>query len=299
MPYPPSSFESGVAGFLNTLSAVQGIKANKQETRIRKQAADRADQMEQVKLDEAGYDRITMPTIEAPPDQSFAQSVGSYLSKHFRGGDEPQSVVMKTHPSAHDTNVANEQAFITSRDAVHFQTERDLEGMKAALAVKLERDRQTQENSRSAANNRTSIAVAGIDHSVQERAFAQKERQQVIDDAIGAAGGHAKQAWDSIPPAVRKKYGLTSIDMNAAVDRRNAPAEELKRARAELDLQRAGQISAQSTFLPGVKPPPAAPVGVAPLGRQPLAASDKAAAQKDAAFAAHLKSLGYVKGQDY
>ena len=118
-PYPPSSFESGVAAFLNSYSLVSGIKADKQAAADRKRAADNADAMQQVQLKEAGYDRITMPTIQAPPnpDQSFAQKVGGYLSNHFGGGnDMPSEVLMKTHASARDTEIANAQTYQTGRD---------------------------------------------------------------------------------------------------------------------------------------------------------------------------------------
>lgn len=139
--YPPSSFESLVGQFLNSYGMVKGMKRDQSEQKIREQAAKRADQLEQVKLNEAGYDRLTMPTIQAPPpgDQNFAQKVGGFLSDHFGSKDQPQEIVMKTHPSAHDEDVANEQQFITGRDERAFAHTDLLEGIKAKQAADLKK----------------------------------------------------------------------------------------------------------------------------------------------------------------
>lgn len=159
MPYPPSSFESMVGNFLNSYGAVKGIQRDRSEQAIREQAAKRQDQMAQVQLDEAGYDRLTMPTIGAPPDQSFAQKVGRFLSG---GTPAPSEIIVKTHPSAHDTDVANAQAFETSRDTARFGQQTLLEGIKAQQAAALEKARQDAENQRASGHDAARIKAAGI-----------------------------------------------------------------------------------------------------------------------------------------
>lgn len=292
--YPPSSFESLVGNFLNSYGAVKGIQRDRSEQAIREQQAKRQDQMAQVQLDEAGYSRLTMPTIGPPPDESFTQKVGRFLSG---GTPAPSEVIVKTHPSAHDTDVANAQAFETSRDTAHYANERAIEELKIAAQTAESRNR-----------NKTAITVAGIDHDAQSRALEDKQRTEFFDNAVAEAGGDPVQAMKNVerfqmPQA--KKYGATRMDYHAAAARRNAPGEELKKARAELDLQRAGQVAGQSQFMapPGVKPPPgpktAAPSPTAAARLSPLADTDKQAAQKDPGFASHLQSLGYVKGRDF
>ena len=273
--YPPSSFESAVAGFLQAYGTVSGIKADKQAAADRKRAADNADAMQQVQLKEAGYDRITMPTIQAPPspDQSFAQSVGHTLKNYFSGGsDQPSSIIMKTHPSARDTEIAGNQTFELGRDQAHFTNERDVATIREQAANTRNQNTINAENTRATARNATDVQVAGLNHEIQARALFQGQRDKFFTDAVAAAGGDPVQAMKNVEqfqmPQARA-YRATRTDYHAAAARLNAPAEELKKARAELDLQRAAQLSGTGSKLlpkdlngaPRPPPPPAATGG--------------------------------------
>ena len=313
--YSPSGFEQGVAAFFGTYNAGKEQQRQQQEQALRKRQADAADQEAQVRLNEAGYDRITMPTIQAPPDQSFASKVGSFL---HGGPAEPSTIVMKTHPSGADEAAARNEAFITSRDTAHFQTERDLGQMKAAIEQQRFNATQAGLDRRAAGVQAGENYRAGLYRATSKAALGQTAKHSVVDDAIDATGGYAKPAWDAIPPAVRKQYGLTSTDMNAGTQRFMDRKAQLTREGIAGQNERAAAKGGGFLAPPGVKPPPvssAAPMpadqrGVAepaiagphspraaPL--QPLADSDKQAATKDPAFAAHLASLGYVRGRDF
>ncbi|MDQ6689069.1 MAG: hypothetical protein M3Z18_00975 [Gemmatimonadota bacterium] len=284
--YPPSPWEAGVAGFLNSYAAMKGLRIQEQDAADRKQAATDADQLNQVRLGEAGYTRQTMPKIEAPPDQSFEQKIGSFLSNHFgSGSSEPSSFLVKDHPSVRESEIANEQTFDLTRDAAHFKNERDIEGIRAAIETNRTNKVIAAENTRSAANNRTSIAVANIDHATQHEALGNTEKHAVVDDAINATGGYAQNAWNQIPDATKKKYNLTPLDMNAGtqrfMDRKAELARESNATREDIAAQRGGtQIMPRdpTSGQPITPPSPPGISGRSGSGAQQGADWDRAAA---------------------
>jgi hypothetical protein len=270
---------------------VSGVKRQKQEDTLRKRQADTADQEATVRLANEGYTRLQTPTIVAPPDQSFASRVGSYL---HGGPPDPSTFLVKDHPSSADEAAARNEAFITSRDAAISARDLQVAGVRVAGETardaadrasreKIAADTQAGENYR-----------AGLYRATSKAALGQTAKHSVVDDAIDATGGYAQKAWDRIPPAVKKQYGLTPLDMNAGtqrfMDRKAQLTREGMQSREDIAAQRGGGFLAP----PGVKAPPAAGV-VLP----PLADSDKQAAATDPGFAAHLAQRGYVKGRDF
>ena len=290
--YPPSPFEAAVAGFLGSYGAAKDRRAQSAELALRKRQADAADQEAQVRLNEAGYDRITMPTIQAPPDQSFASKVGSYLSG---GPDQPSTIVMKTHPSGSDEAAARNEAFITGRDATAQQNARDIEQMRTAIETQRFNATQAGEDRRAAAAQAGENYRAGLSRATTKAALGQTAKHSVVDDAIDATGGYAERAWNSIPAKMKAQYGITITDMNAGTQRFMDRKAQLTREGIAGQNDRAAAKG--GGFLgagPGVAPPPAAAGGLAPL-----APSDKQAAATDPGFAAHLVQRGYVKGRDF
>lgn len=284
--YTPSPFAAAVGSFLQTYSTVSGIKQDKQAAADRKRAANRADELQRIQMDQAGYDEITMPTIEAPPPQNFEQGVAQHLRQFFSGGpDEPGSIVVKTHPSAHDTDMQ-----------AQFQNERDLESMREAIATNRfnatqagENARaaatQSGENARSAANNATSLKVAGIDHSVQAQALADRQRTEFFDTALQAAGGDAVQAMSNVEkyqmPQARK-FGATRTDYHAAAARYRDSKAALTREGIDAANERAaarGGTQILPKDLNGKPIPPPAPTATGQQSRDWDSAAAAARAQ--------------------
>jgi hypothetical protein len=322
--YPPSPFEAAVAGFLGTYGASKDRQKQSAELALRKRQADTADQEATVRLANEGYSRITMPTIQAPPDQSFASRVGSFL---HGGLDQPSSIVMKTGPSSADEAATRNEAFVTSRDVTSQANARELESMRAAIAANAQAadDRraaaaQTGENTRAAAAQAGENYRAGLYRATSKAALGQTAKHSVVDDAIDATGGYAERAWNSIPDNVKKQYGITVTDMNAGTQRFTDRKAQLTREGIAGQNERAAAKGGGFLAPPGVKPPPPVSSAVAPTAGdprgaasapipgprspraaplQPLADSDKQAATQDPAFAAHLASLGYVRGRDF
>jgi len=316
--YPPSPFEAAVAGFLGTYGASKDRQKQSAELALRKRQADTADQEATVRLANEGYSRITMPTIQAPPDQSFASKVGSFLHSQ----PEPSTIVMKTGPSAADEAAARNEAFITGRDTAAHQSAADVEAMRAAIQQQQFTATQAGEDRRAAAAQAGENYRAGLYRATSKAALGQTAKHSVVDDAIDATGGYARPAWNSIPDNVKKQYGLTITDMNAGTQRFTDRKAQLTREGIAGQNERAANKGGGFLAPPGVKPPPPVSSAVAttagdPRGAasapipgprsprpqtaplQPLADSDKQAATQDPAFAAHLASLGYVRGRDF
>jgi hypothetical protein len=297
MPYS-SEFEAAVGSFLQNYAASKGLRSQQSEQRIRERQANRADQMAQVQMNEAGYDVLPMPKIEAPPGQNFAQKVGRFLSG---GGDESDSIVMKTHPSVRESEIAGEHQFDLSRDQARFSNDRAVEELKAALQSRIEQSRESAADRRNNADNATRLQVAGMDKSVQRDKLDAGERDAFFDQAVAASNGDPVRAQTNVgtyqmPQAVRFK--ASRADYYAAAARYRDRKAELTREGIEARGGGGGFLPP-----PGVKPPPTATprTSVQPSAGtlKPLAESDKQAAQKDAGFAAHLASLGYMKGRDF
>jgi hypothetical protein len=212
--YPPSSFEALVGSFLKSYSAVKGIQHDAAEQKIRQRQADRADQMQRIQMDEAGYDEIAMPTIEAPPGQSFAQKVGRFLSG---GPEQPGPIVMKTHQSQREREIQD-------AGAAHTADREDTQ----AYGLELEALRAKNDRERTAMNNRTQIQVAGMQKQPNAQDATKNDlaiKHQVINDAIDATSGRAQEAYDQLPADVKRKYRIGANDMNAGVERwRNSRA---------------------------------------------------------------------------
>ena len=255
----PRASRKPCRGFFRRTEHGQWYQADRQAARDRKRAADNADAMQKVQLDEAGYDRITMPTIQAPPGQNFAQKVGSYLSG---GSDQPTSIIMKTHVSAHDTDVANAQSFELARDSAHFKNERDIEAMRTAIEAQRFNATQAGEDRRAAAAQAGENYRAGLYRATSKAALGQTAKHSVVDDAIDATGGYAERAWNSIPASVKKQYGLTLTDMNAGTQRFTDRKAALTREGIDAANERAAARGGSGMLprdLNGKRIPPPAP----------------------------------------
>jgi len=214
--YPPSGFASAVGNFLDSYGQVKGIQARNQDAADRKRASDDADRQAQIHEQEQGYTRLTMPTVGASPDQSWESKIGRFL----HGGDPaPSTILMKTGPTQRETEIANAEQYQTGRDTAI--TARDLQVAGVRVAGENARDtadRTSRERIAAAAQSGENYR-AGLSRATTKAALGQTAKHSVVDDAIDATGGYAKPAWDAIPPAVRKQYGLTSTDMNAGTQR--------------------------------------------------------------------------------
>lgn len=299
MPYS-SEFEAAVGGFLQNYAAVRGLKIQEGEAADRRRQAKRADQMARVQMNEAGYDEIQMPTIQAPPGQNFAQKVGRFLS----GPEQPDTIVMKTHPSTRETEIAGNQQFETGRDQSHFKNDLAVEELRGALQSRLDANRQTHEDARNRDDNSTRLAVAGMEKGARREVLNAGLRDAFFDQAVAASGGDPVRAQTNVGTyqmADAIKFKASRADYYAAAARYNDRKAELTR---EGIASRGG-----GGFMPppGVKPPTGRPASNTPKtavqpssgSLAPLADVDRQAAQKDPGFAAHLQSLGYVKGRDF
>jgi hypothetical protein len=297
--YPPSAFEAAVAGFLQGYGTVSGIRQQRQEAADRSRAANRADQMARIQINEAGYDEVPMPKIEAPPGQNILQKVGRFLS----GPEQPSSIVVKTHPSVRETEISGAQQFETGRDQARFGNERAVTELQGALQARLDANRQAHEDARNAADNRTRLAVAGMEKGSRSDVLKASLRDAFFDQAVAAANGDPVQAQRNVGTYQMSdavKFKASRADYYAAAARYSDRKAELTRE---------GIAARGGSFMPppGVKPPAGRPASnptkqaVQPSQGTlvPLGASDKQAAQKDPGFAAHLQSLGYVKGRDF
>lgn len=300
MPYN-SGFEAAVGSFLQNYAAMRGLKQQDQESALRKRQADRADQMQQIQMGEAGYDVLPMPKVEQPPGQSFFQRVGHFLA----GGDaEPGSIVMKTHPSVHEQDVASEHEFQTSRDQSVYNREMAVEKLRASINAATERMRQDREDARNNADNATRLKVAGMENAPRMAATQRGEREALADSAVEAAGGDYMKAGQILAtnrPGDAVRVGMTDADLQAAAqrfaDRRAQLTREGIESREGMAAIRAGSFMPP----PGVAPPPGRATSPSPplVKLAPLAESDKQAARSNPAFAAHLQALGYKPGVDF
>jgi hypothetical protein len=225
MPYPPSNFEALVGSFLQSYTAMRASRRADAESDIRDRQAKRADQLQRIQMDEAGYDEIAMPKIGPPPDQGFFGKVGQFLSG---GPDQPGPIVMKTHQSTREREQIDARAAHLADVSEQERYGLELEGIRAANARKLEAERQAGDMARTVANNRTQLQVAGIQKQPNLQDATKDDlaiKHQVINDAIDATGGHAQEAYDQLPADVKRKYRIGANDMNAGVERwRNSRA---------------------------------------------------------------------------
>jgi hypothetical protein len=286
--YSPSGFEQGVAAFFGTYNAGKEQQRQQQEQALRKRQADTADQEAQVRLNEAGYDRITMPTIQAPPDQSFASRVGNFL---HGGPAEPGSIVMKTHPSVRETEIAGARQAHLTDVAASDQHDLMMEALRAADARKLEADRNAGADRRNNADNATRVQTTGMEVAPRIRAQAADEKAIFAHDAVWAAQGSGVDAIKAVMADPRqmaraKTLGITPIDY----------------AKAQQDF--GDRFTAKSKGEGGGTMLPhdlnGAPI-TAPGGgsQRPLTSAEKGQAQRDPAYAAQLSGAGYKKGVDF
>lgn len=225
--YPPSGFEALVGNFLSSYAQMKGLKMQQRESDQRAQQAKTADQLAQIQMNEAGYDRISLPKIEAPPDQGFFSKVGHFLSG---GPEQPGLIVMKTHQSTRERETQDARTAHVADVAESERFDLELEGIKAA-----------NERERTRMNNRTQITVAGMQKQPNAQDATKDEidiKHQIIDDAINANGGYAQKAYDQIPGDVKRKYRIGATDMNAGTqrftDRRAALAREAVQSREDI-----------------------------------------------------------------
>lgn len=249
MPYPPSGFESAVGGFLQGYSTVSDIRQRKQAAAAQKKASERADQMQKVQLDQAGYDEITMPKIEAPPDQNFMQRVGHFL---MHRNDEPQSIVMKTHPSVHETDVQNQQTFARSQSEASFANQRAIEDLRAAISARDTSVREAGADRRNDADNATSLRIAGMNNAPRQQQTALEDKHAFIDDAIAASGGNALTAIHNIASNPRlmaraQALGLNRFDYAAGEQRFSDRRAQLSREGIQSREDIAGNKDAATT----------------------------------------------------
>lgn len=297
-----SGFAAAVGGFLQGYQATSQIKADRAAER-RKDAALRMQQQEEdLRLQQAGYDRLTMPTVEAPPnpDANFVQRLGSTLAKPFRHQAEPQSILVKTHPSAAESSLAAQQQFEADQNAAKIGAQRDI-----AAGI------QAGENSRTVATNAARIREAQIaanaDHervavaSVNQR---DADRARIIDEAIEAGGGDFMKAGSILAsnnPAAAFKYKITTSDLQAAADRYRDRKAQLTREGYQSREDIAAQRNGGAGFLPAgiLKPGVVTQDTSRPQHLAPLSDTDKQAAARDRDFAKHLQDLGYRQGVDF
>lgn len=304
MPYS-SGFEAGVGQFLQNYAAMKGLKMQQGEADDRRRAMKRADELQKVQLDQAGYDVLPMPKIERPPAQGFAQNVGRFLSDHFGGGSpEPGEIVMKTHPSQHEKDVAESEAFTTSRDAAAFGQQQAIEQLRAGIAASQERYRQGQENSRNNADNATRLQIAGMERGAQARKLDNDERDAFFDSAVEAAGGDAVQAMknaERFQKAKAVQYHATRTDYHAAAARYRDRRAALEGRRIDIAQQnadiKAGDAQRKADILKGlgVGAPAAAAGGSQQAGPANIISSSEYRQLRAQGFTdAQIKAGGYV-----
>ena len=299
-------------------SLVSGIKHQKKEDRLAKQRADAADQEAQVRLNEAGYTRITNPVVSplrhitgtdaqglvqlsgpnlptsgpapsADPNRSFAQRIGDFL----RGGNDQSdnSIIVKDHPSVRETEIAGARQAHLTDVAASDQHDLMMEALRAADARKLEADRNAGADRRNNADNATRVQTTGME--VAPRAAALREQQQATfaHDAVWAAQGSGVDAIKAVMADPRqmaraKALGITPIDY--------AKAQQDFGDRFTAKSKGEGGSTMLPHDLNGA--PIAAPGGGS---QRPLTPAEKGQAQRDPAYAAQLSGAGYKKGVDF
>lgn len=246
--YPPSPFESAVGGFLQGYNTTSGIRQRKQEAALQKRQADRADQLAQVQLGQQGYDVLQMPKVEAPPDQNLFQKVGFWLQHR---NDEPQSIVMKTHPSVHETDVQNQESFAREQAQAGFSNQRAIEELRAAISAKELAAREAGADRRNREDNATSIRVAEMNNAPRQQQTALEDKHAFIDDALAAAGGNALTAIHNVASnpkllARAQALGLNRFDYAAGEQRFGDRKAQLSRETIQSREDIAGSKNANS-----------------------------------------------------
>jgi hypothetical protein len=314
MPYS-SGFEAAVGNFLQTYAGMRGLQQQAGEAADRRRQAKRADQLGQIEMADRGYTTLQMPTVQPP---SFEQGVGRRVLNGVRdflsgGPDEPSSIVMKVSPSIREGEIANEQQFTTGRDTARFSNDRAVEELRGAIQTRLDANRQTHEDARNAADNRTRLAVAGMEKGAQREHIDAGLRDSFFDQAVAASNGDVQAAMQNVGKyqmASAVRYKASRADYYAAAARFRDRKAELARE----GYQNREEIAAQRNAIwgppPGIKPPPGIrPVPVAPTGGKPgdivlpnastprpaLKSVDLAHAKRDPGFKEWLMRQGYTQ----
>jgi hypothetical protein len=241
-----SPFEAAVGNFLSSYAAMKGLRMQQGEAADRRKQAQRADQMARIQMNEAGYDEVQMPTIEAPPGQSWAQRIGRMISG---GPEQPGSIVMKTHPSIHEQDLAGERDFITGRDTANFAHQDLLEAIKAKNERALNADRESGADRRNTQDNATRLQSTAMEVAPRTRALTNDERASFAHDAVWAAQGSGVAAIKAVLADGRlsaraKALGVTPVDYASAqqefADRLTAKSRGMDPFAADLDAKLKG-----------------------------------------------------------
>lgn len=222
-----SEFSSFVNGALGGYQTVAQIKADKADQRRRDAALKMQKEREDLDLADRGYTRLTMPTIEPPPDpnQDFVHRIGSLISKPFRSTPEPGEVLMKVGPSVAETAAQAERDFTASQNALRIGAERDIARMREQGDT--ERTRMSGANSQAVARISAHPAEMAAVRAVEARKTEQ--RDALVDDAIAAADGDPTRAGQILAtnnPRDMTRLGITSMHLEAGARRfRDRPAQ--------------------------------------------------------------------------
>jgi hypothetical protein len=282
--YPPSNFESLVGSFLQSYTAMKASRRADAEQDIRDRQAKRADQLQRIQLDESGYDEIPMPKIGPPPGQSWTQRLGRMISG---GPEQPAAIVMKTHQSSRERELANASAARVADREDQQSYGLELEGVRARDARALQAEREAGADRRNREDNAASLRRTSIEVAPRAQAQTDQQRREFFDNAVAAAGGDAVQAMKNVEQfqlPLARKFGATRIDYHAAAaryrDSRAALTRESIASREEIAARRGNTV--QATMRAQLRPdlygqPGRDASGAAPVAQQPSAPAGRMA----------------------